>query len=444
MQSIIEVSSWDRVDKKVRRRKTHLYTTSEKDGSQLLSALDPYKAVRGKVSPFLPFMQASHPKVTCSEDLQGLGDLDYDALVMKLVTEVLGFDVSFAPQTARQYAAAETIFVHFGTIFTSGYDTEFSTPIQLEEEVADTDATYFVAAIGVAASRQYLAVPSAVRERLGFEDVRLSLAARKRAESIEPDAAPPHITLINKEQECLDLGLNFEALSKLRHDPDLKTRLEGSYPYRLFAHGIALHSQAVSSETPFSIRAWLKEQCHGPFRPAWLPACVHTEADPVMWIGRNKGYHFATFELFLEARSRLLEVLRNSQETRGPEWVLNNKQEILDEWFSKYYAEVELPTLPDWKEVEGRPELTRQIAEKRLSAKGGSPDQLAHCLTTSIALHPPDALFARKELINNAACDTTYTQHCATQCQRRRSTTRSSKTTIADEGGSSPSRPRWP
>jgi hypothetical protein len=156
---MIEVSSWDPVDKKVRWRKTHPYTTSEKERKRPMTALDSYKAVRGKVLPFLPFVQASHPKVTCSKDLQGLGDLDYDALVMKLATEVLGFTASFIPQIARQHAAADTILIHLGTIYTSGYDSDFFPPIVLEEEIMDPDTEYFAAAIGLSASRQYLALP---------------------------------------------------------------------------------------------------------------------------------------------------------------------------------------------------------------------------------------------------------------------------------------------
>jgi hypothetical protein len=93
-------------------------------------------------------------------------------------------------------------------------------------------------------------------------------------------------------------------------------------------------------------------------------------------------------------------VLRKSQETRGPEWVLNSRQIILDEWFSKYYAEVELPALPDWKEVEGRPEIRRLIAEKPQRAPRDNTEQLIHCITTSINLHAPGALFAKKEIFN--------------------------------------------
>lgn len=206
----------------------------------------------------------------------------------------------------------------------------------------------------------------------------------------------PSFQLIRVRQTCLDLGLNWETLAKVRNDEDLKWRLKQFYLYRLLTYGRSLHQQAASSGKPFSLKESLRERCHDPSRPTWLPARTRSKQGPMMQIGRSTCYHFANDELFLEARGRLFEVLRESQEAQGADWVLVNKQAILDEWFERYYAEVEQPTLADWKEVEGRPELTRQIAKKRRSAKGGSPDQLIHCLTTSIALYAPDAPFARK------------------------------------------------
>jgi hypothetical protein len=206
----------------------------------LVLAPQPYKATRGKISLLLRFLQIVYAYVRDKPDLERLNDLDYDQLVMKLCKEVLGFaNLSFSPQTARQRTAIDNVHIYLGTIYTSGYDCEFSPAIILEEEPATADTAYFAAAIGVSAARQYLSIPAAVRERLGLEDIRVSLAAHKRSQdSIEPGLAPAGIELISIRQTCRDLGLNWEALAKVRANDELKRRLQDSYPYRLLAHGI--------------------------------------------------------------------------------------------------------------------------------------------------------------------------------------------------------------
>lgn len=206
-----------------------------------------------------------------------------------------------------QHAAVDNIPIYFGTIYTSGYDSAFSPAIVLEDETRSPETGYFAAAIGVAASRQFLSVNAPVRERLGLEDVRVSMAAHKRSkDSIEPGPAPAGIELISLRQTCRDLGLNWEALAKVRNDEDLKWRLKQSYPYRLLTHGISLHQQAAFSGKHFSPKKWLREQRPDPFRPAWLPACTHTQQGPMIQVDASASFHFDNLELFLQTRDRLL------------------------------------------------------------------------------------------------------------------------------------------
>jgi hypothetical protein len=108
--------------------------------------------------------------------------------------------------------------------------------------------------------------------------VRVSLAAQTRGEdSIEPKPASPSDARIHTKQQCLGLGLNFEALASVRSDADIKRHLQQSYPYRLLTHGISLHQQAAAGKETFSLKKWLREQCSDLFRPAWLPVCTQSQ-----------------------------------------------------------------------------------------------------------------------------------------------------------------------